>query len=322
MERPATVRPQVLETISFWSASLFLTSVKKRYFQRCVSKGWFLRLEVLLKNNTSVQRKKILTFAKFFFQLAFDTRVDWKNKFDQGILKILIKTLLYKMQTENTPQQELPDVCDLPDEIKENIAFKSAVSHTLNRNWHKAANTVIETARFMRNYEVDYEDTAQHEEKNEQIGTNLNMEEEYKNHLKRWSESGLRVKCNQFVSESIQEVCKQDYVIFGQYTLSNNVFEYTHKVSLLLATQQLVQLTLHTGPPFQPKGKIWNLLTEMKNLRVTICFVAWTHYDFRRDPWTIKEMKTVLDFVKSRLHCTITCTKLHDHNIKVATLDD
>lgn len=228
------------------------------------------------------------------------------------------------MQGEDSSHQEPLNLYDLPDEIKDKITPESAVSHTLNRNWQQVANPVVETARFMRNYEVDYDDTAQDEEENEFIvGTNLNMEQEYKDNLKRWNETGLRIKCDQFVSENIQEECEEDFVTFNQHAISNNSFEGTHKVTLLLATQQPLQLTLHAGPPFQPRGKIWNFLTEMKNLRVTICFVAWIDYDFRRDPWTMEEMKKVRDLVKSKLHGTIAYSKLYDHNIKrQVTFDD
>lgn len=82
-------------------------------------------------------------------------------------------------------------------------------------------------------------------------------------------------------------------------------------------------MTLHVGPPFQPRGKIWNFLTEMKKLRVTVCFVAWIDYDFGQDPWAMEEMKKVRDLVESKLHGTIAYSKLHNHDVKMqVTFDD
>ena len=62
------------------------------------------------------------------------------------------------------------------------------------------------------------------------------MEQEYKDNLKRWNETGLRIKCDKFVSQNIQEECEEDFLTLNQHALSNNSFEGTHKVTLLLAT--------------------------------------------------------------------------------------
>lgn len=45
-------------------------------------------------------------------------------------------TLSFQMQGEDFSHQEPPNLYDIPDEIKEKITPKSAVSHTLNKNWN------------------------------------------------------------------------------------------------------------------------------------------------------------------------------------------